>query len=139
MGHQVEEEVLLDIGVAKSACHKRFARQTPLRATRVTQLHQADGSPVMQHGGKRLRMQARDGGQILTESFEVKDITPPILSASSVVCGGAAVWFYNSNSMITPAAQAEEVNRRVAETAVDTIALAEARGVSRSRSRQAVC
>ena len=122
-----ETEMIFDTGAAKSCCPSSFAPETELKATKGTKLNQADGTPVKHFGGKRVEMTI-DGRKVV-EDFDVKQVSKPILAASSVVESGGGVWLYKGNSRVIPAAEAEKVNDSMTERTPGAIALHVRRGV----------
>ena len=69
------------------------------------------------------------GGKKIVEDFDVKQVSKPILAASSVVQSGGGVWLYKGNSRVIPASEAERMNEEILVRTPGAIALHEKRGV----------
>ena len=88
-------------------CPASFAPETAIKETAGTRLKQADGSEVAHIGGKRVTMATLVGP--MTENFDVKEVSRPILAAGSTVDAGHGVWLHRDGCSIVHKDEVEAV------------------------------
>ena len=86
----LSRQVLFDTGAARSVCPSTFRPNFPIEPSKEIPLHQADGTKVAHFGSKFLSMGV--GNQKIEETFDVRNVTKPIVAAGQVTDKGQGVW-----------------------------------------------
>ena len=101
--------VLIDTGAARSVCPSTFRPDVAIEPSEEVPLHQADGTRVALYGSKFLRMGV--GTQKIEGTFDVRNVTKPIVAAGQVTDAGQGVWLSGEGGFILDKKSAKKIEK----------------------------
>ena len=101
--------VLIDTGAARSVCPSTLRPDVLIEPSEEVPLHQADGTRVAHYGSKFLRMGV--GTQKIEGTFDVRNVTKPIVAAGQVTDAGQGVWLSGEGGFILDKKSAKRIEK----------------------------